>query len=231
MAFYTLQELVQRTTLRLRQTPGVGAQLYSEGVIRHMLEETYQMVRAQRWWDHLTSFRQRSLDGVNGLITLGIGGATEGYRDVHSVMYGRSTTPLPTTGMDFSPVGMSGTRPRWVQPLHSADDPDGTLLFRVWPVTAVADTLTPLVVRVRTDPIGVFTDPLVRVPFDWTCLVNGAAAKYLADDGSNPAAQAMLDRTFNERLQQLQIQHDSVTLVVDGRSNSMWDGNQWATEP
>jgi len=66
------------------------------------------------------------------------------------------------------------------------------------------------------------------VPFDASCIINGAAAKYAADDGTNPATVTMLQQAFENRLQQLEQQHDSAKLILDPRMNDPSILNEWA---
>jgi len=67
----------------------------------------------------------------------------------------------------------------------------------------------------------------VKVPFDPICLINGAAAKYAADDASNPATVQTLLTVYNERLDQLQRQFDSRPMVLDPRMSDGVYPQQW----
>lgn len=230
MAFLSAADLTQRVIIRLRQTPGTGTQLYAEPAILQLLEETYEMVRVQRWWDHMMQWMTRYLDGTTGLVTVPFSGARERFRDVQQVCWNNIGIPLPQLGAGVNPYRLVGTTPRFIEPLHVSDDSGGTLLFRVWPLTSVASAAVPLRIHLRTDPTGLFTDVTKIVPFDATCLVNGTAAKYAADDGMNSAATAMLQHAFEDRLHQLQKQHDSATLSLDPRLSSTLGLSVWAEE-
>ena len=227
MAYFTLTELINRTIVRLRMVAGPSTQLYAEDAIAHMLEETYEMVRLQRWWDHLMSWQSQQLTGTNGLIVGTIVGAREGFHDVQHIFHGNSNQPLPIASADLNPHRLVGTVPRFVEPLRTVDDPTNNKLFRIWPMTAVVTAALPLRIRVRLDPANIFTTPSVVVPFDATCLINGAAFKYAADDGANPAQVASLQAAFEARLRQLQHQHDSTVIQLDPRLNVQ---TQWREE-
>lgn len=215
MAYLTLTDLVQRCLRRLRQVPGVTTQAYSEDHIADLLEEVYEEVRALRWWDHLTSYQTRTLDGTTGRVTVPFVGARDRYRDVQGVYYDRSPTPLPITSFHRNPTSYTGTRPRLVEPLDLVADATGMYLFRVWPLASQGTVH----VRLRADPYtNLFDDAANRtIPFDATCLINGACMKYAIMDGTNPGAVGEFDRAYNERVLKLQQQHDSTPLHLDDR--------------
>ncbi len=220
MAFYSLNDLVNRTIVRLRQVPGAATQLYSADMIASLIEEEYEACRAIRWWDHLMKWETRQLDGTTGIVTAPFSGARERFRDIQYVFVGTNNVPIPNLSSNANYAKYTGTYPRFIEPLHSSDDPLGVNLFRVIPVTAVTTVDQPLRVRLRSDPANIFTDPGVIVPFDATCLVNGAAAKYMADDGTNPASVAMLLNTRQERMKRLEQQHDTAVIILDDRTLS-----------
>jgi hypothetical protein len=235
MAFYSHSALVQRTIIRLRQVAGPSTQLYAEDAIAMLIEETYELVRSRRWWDNLTKWETRQLDGTTGKCTAQFIGTREGFRDVDRVCYGSNSTPLPLLSSNINPYRLTGTSPRYVEPLHSADDvqgwaPTGQNLFRIWPLTSVTTVAQPLRIHIREDPASLFTNTAVVVPFDASCLINGAAAKYAADDGTNPATVTMLQQAFENRLQQLEQQHDSAKLILDPRMNDPMLLNEWAED-
>ena len=230
MSFLSLTDLRQRVIRRLRQVQGANTQLYSEQVIDDMLLEAYDMCRSSRWWDHLMSWEVRELTGTNGLITAPLIGARQRYRDVRYVVVGTTSTALPVLSVGVNPYRLSGTYPRYIEPLSVSDDPNGTLLFRVWPLTASAPAAVPLRIQLRKDPPNVFTDPATIVPFDSICLINRASALYAADDNANPTQVESLDSVFKERLTQLQMQHDSAPIVLDSRFSSL-NVDQWFEGP
>lgn len=210
--------------MRLRQVPGVSTQAYSETHIAHLLEECYEQCRGLRWWDHLTAWYTRTLDGTTGKFTVALEGAREGMRDVQCVYAGVNGIPLTMLDGRTNPSRYSGTTPRAMEALTGADDPTGTFLFRVWPIAAVGDVS----IRARLDTADVFDDNQVIVPFDSTALINGACMKYAMGDGTNPGAVAEFDRAYNERVMQLQQQHDARPLSLDTRPGIQTD---WLEEP
>jgi len=235
MAFYSLSDLVQRTIIRLRQVAGPSTQLYAEDVITMLIEETYEIARSRRWWDNLTKWETRQLDGTTGVCTASFAGTREGFRDVERVCVGNNSVPLPILSSNINPYRLTGTSPRYVEPLHASDDIQGWApvaqnLFRIWPLTSVTTMALPLRVHIRSDPANLFTDPSVIVPFDASCIINGAAAKYAADDGTNPATVTMLQQSFENRLQQLEQQHDSAKIILDPRMGDPNILNEWAED-
>lgn len=221
MAYLSYTDLVQRCIVRLRQVAGVTTQAYSEASIALLIEECYEQCRVLRWWDHLTTWQTRTLDGSSGKVTSPFIGVREGMRDVQGVFLSGHTTSLSLISQHVNPSRYTGTTPRAVEALNAADDPTGGYLFRVWPIASTGD----VAVRVRSDPADLFTNPVVKVPFDATALVNGACMKYAVMDGTNPGSVIEFDRAYNERVMQLQKMHDSRPLEMDGRSNIHY--NEW----
>ncbi len=230
MSFETHTTLITKTIRRLRMVQGTNTQLYAEDAISDMLIETYEMVRATRWWDHITQWQTRQLDGTTGMVTAAFTGARERFRDIQGVYVNNNSRPLPQLDQFNNPYRLSGTSARYIEPLDSSTDPNGQYLFRVWPLTSTTTVDEPVRVRIRTDPLNLFTDPTVVVPFDATCLINGAAYKYAADDGTNPGAVASLQQTFMQRKQQLEEQHDSAVILLDPRIYSPTGQDQWIEE-
>lgn len=232
MAFYSYADLIQQTIVRLRQVPGAGTQLYSEDVIGKLIVETYEYVRSLRYWDHLTKWLTRDLTGTDGLPTIPFAGARDGWNDIDRIVVGSSNTPLPLLSNNINPYRLTGTYPRYVEPLHQDDDISQFVaelqnIFRIWPLTAIATGTTALRVHIRVDPANLFTDPNVVVPFDHSILINGAAAKYSADDGTNPASVAMLNNAYQTRLEQRTRQFDNQILIKDDRMLSPYTNTQW----
>lgn len=218
MAFLALNDLIHRCLLRLRQVPGVTTQAYSEENIVTLLEEVYDEVRSLRWWDHLMSFEERTLDGTTGKVTVPFVGARERFRDVQAVYYDRQNSPLSMVHQHANPNRYSGTIPRAVEALPlSQFDESGSHLFRVWPLTSVGTVY----VRIRLDPYVDLFDVNVNrtIPFDATAMINGTCMKYAVSDGTNPGAVMEFDRAYNERIMRLQQQHDSTPLVLDDRQD------------
>jgi hypothetical protein len=219
MAFMNTTDLVQRCIVRLRQVSGVSTQTYSENVLAHLLEECYEQCRALRWWDHMTTWQTRTLDGTTGRVTVPFVGARERMRDVQTVYADTWNRELAFLTQHTNPGRLTGTNPRMVEALSVTDDPTGGYLFRVWPLTATGDVR----VRLRADTVGVFTTATVIVPFDATALINGACMKYAVVDGTNPGSVMEFDRAYAERVRQLLQQHDSTPLEMDTRVGHQTD--------
>lgn len=230
MAFLTYTNLIQRVIRRLRMVPGYATQLYAEDVIGDMIQDVYGTVRQERWWDHLMYWETVELDGSTGVITTTLDNLREGFEDVQYIFYGTSNLPLPQLTSDINPYRLSGTTPRYVEPLAADDDPSGNLIFRVWPLESVATIAddNPLRVRVRRDPTNLFTDAQVVVPFDAMCLVNGAAHKYAAGDGTNPTQVEEFRVAFEARLKQLRARHSKAVIQLDPRMGDPHGLTEWA---
>lgn len=227
--FLNTTALIQRVIVRLRMVGGASVQLYAEDAIRDMLQETYNECRSIKWWDHLMSWQSRQLDGVTGTITTPIIGAAERFRDVQNVYFGNNSRPLPIMTQFVNPFRLNGTHPRFVEPLSMADDAAGELLFRIWPLQSVTAVDKPIRARVRTDPANIFDDVSVVVPFDAAALINGAAAKYAADDGTGGGTASTLSAVYRQRMSALEKQHDMATIELDSR-NSNPGLTEWAEE-
>lgn len=231
MAFKTLTSLIQETIISLRMVSGPSTQQYAEDAIAQKLQQTYEMVRSERWWDHLMRWENHQLDGATGKIVGTISNAPNRFHDVKHIYIGSSRRELPILAANVNPYRLTGTIPRFVEPLNVIDDAEGNKLFRIWPLAAITEIDKPLRCYVRVDPPNLFTSPTVVVPFDATCLINGAAYKYAADDGTNPASVATLQNAFGERLKQLMYAHDSAVILLDPRDQThgvdVWTEEGW----
>lgn len=230
MTFMPYGDLIQATIRRLRQVTGQATQLYSQDEIARLLVEQYEIVRSERWWDHLMSRVAVQLDGVTGTPTVGFAGAREGFRDIQAIYYRNISTQLPQLTRDVNPYRLTGTYPRFVEPLAYADDAaEPRKLFRIWPLESVTDASTPIRVLYRRDPVDLFIDNTVVVPFDSGVLINMAAARYLAQDGTNPGAVGDLNNAAVIRLEQLRRSHDNTIIMLDQRATTL-GLNEWAEE-
>jgi hypothetical protein len=230
MAFLSYTDLIQATIRRLRQVTGQATQLYSQDEIARLIVEQYEIVRSERWWDHLMSRAEAQLDGTTGQPTVGFAGAREGFRDIQAIYYRNISTQLPQLTRDVNPYRLTGTYPRFVEPLaYVDDDVEPRKLFRIWPLGSVTTVDTPIRVLYRRDPTDLFTDNAVVVPFDSSTLINMSAARYLAQDGTNPGAVGDLNNTALIRLDQLRKSHDNTVIMLDQRTTTP-GLNEWAEE-
>lgn len=226
MAFMSLTNLQQAVIRRLRQVAGSSVQLYAEDIISDYLKETYEAVRSKEWWDQLMVWDEKQVDPLTGLVTVAFTGCRDGFGDVRAVVQGDNTQPLPVLQSN-NPNRITGTVARFIEPLNAIDDPTGTFLFRVWPRETVTTVDKPLRIRRRRDPLNLFTDPAVVVPFDSAVLINGAAHSYAADDGTNPAQVQKLGEAFNARLGLLIKQHNTGPVVLDARMRDPIGVTEW----
>jgi hypothetical protein len=224
VAFYNTTELIDRTIRRLRQVGGAATQLYSSDTLRDLLEETYTMCREQRYWDHMMEWRVYDAIG-NGQLA-GVDLSYTVPADVKVVHYGNDNTPLPWLGSQ-NPARVVGNNVRYI----SATAYGSTMPFTYYPqsFTTVGSTYK-LHAYIRKTYAGVFSNPDIVVPFDATALINGAAAKYAIDDGTNMGSVEMLQKVFNDRMDQLRAQHDQAILKLDDRSTGPYP-TSWYTVP
>ena len=153
-------------------------------------------MRSLRWWDHLTTWQTRELDGITGRVTVPFTGARERMRDVQAVHHGASNQPLSMLTQHMNPGRSHRHQSSCVEALSVLDDPTGEYLFRVWPIASTGTVYA----RVRADPGNVFTDAGVVVPFDASVLINGTCMKYAIGDATNPGMAMEFDRAYNERV-------------------------------
>jgi hypothetical protein len=218
--------LIQRTIQRVRQVPGAGAQLYSEDEIGNLIRETFENVRGKLYWEHMMQWVECQLDGTQGFVVTPFttfGYAAQGGDDVQAVYWNTSQRPLPMLG-SLNPRRMAGTVPKYIKKLSVADDPARQRLFQVYPIASVTTTDTPLMAYVRLDPLNLFDDPNIIVPFDSAVLINGAAAAYLSFDGN--VARGPL-AAYNERLEELTRAQNSAPIILDSRTYAPFGPDRW----
>lgn len=219
-------DLIQRTIRRVRQVPGVGAQLYSEDEIGDLIKEVYYRVRSRQYWEHLMKWVPCQLDGVTGRVVTAFtaaGYAAEGGDDVQAVYVNTSQRPLPQLGT-LNPKNLNGTVPKYMKKLSISDDPNRAYLFEIYPKTSVTTTDTPIMVYVRLDPNNLFTTPNIVVPFDSAVLINGAAGEYLAFDGAQARGPLAV---YQERLQELEKAQNSSPIILDSRTYTPFGPDRW----
>jgi len=227
MAFRSYSALIQSTITALRMVAGPSVQQYAEDAIGDKLREVYETVRMERWWDHLMRWEAHQLDGTTGKIVGTIANASLGWQDVQYMYFGNNPRPMDQLATTENPYRLTGTTPRFVEPLNVVDDPENNKLFRIWPLSSVTTVDKPIRLRVRVDPPDLFTNPAVIVPFDQWVLINGAAFKYSATDAANAAQTAEHQGAFETRLSQIIRRYDTAVIILDPRKSNPNGVDDW----
>lgn len=211
----TMEELINRTITRLSMTPGVGTQTYAEDQLMEMIQHKFDVLFDDYWWPQFRSWYEWTLDGTLGVVTTDLTDIVKRFQDIKIVYPNGSDRPLGRLPDTISPFNISGTTPRFVEPINTVSK-----RFRVWPRASTGS----LDVLARTKPDTYV--PEDEVDFDDQLLILGAAYDYLEDDGTNPAATGKMLSLFTDRRNQLVKSLDSMPTQLDPYSAQAPDGWQ-----
>lgn len=222
--FATYTTLITDCVRRLRQVPGVNTQLYAETVIGSYIQESYSILRTETWWPWLMKRITASLDGTTGTVTgtpfLSAGLAD--FDDIRAIYLSDYQQRMPMISEDINPLTITSIQfSRYVEPLSYHDDPSGTKLFRIYPLTTTGSVY----VWARVDPSTIFTNPSLVIPMNKYLLINYVMWRYMTDDAANPgAATAALQAYEKIKEQELMKVNDQPVWLNPGfgQINDVW---------
>lgn len=212
--FKNLTELVDLTTMKLRQVSGAGVNIYSDGPIKLAIEDIYYLAVGDRWWPHLMKTLTRTLDGSTGIVTEDLTGVDE-FTDIRAVWYQGEQRPLPIMPHYANYNAGVGAQQRCIEPLNWDDD-NADRFFRMIPVT----TTGTVYIHCRTTPDQIFTNPEVIIPFNPALLAAGAAWSYAASEGVNPAHVVKLQQEFTDAMKTERNSYRDMGIPLDPRQAS-----------
>lgn len=202
MRNYTLQELVDKTIMRLSMVSGASVQLYSEERVADSIQGIFERVFDLAWWLQFSSWYTWTLDGTLGVVTTDLSNILKRYEDIQVVYYGTDTAPLTQLPMTLNPSSIpTSTVPAFIAPYASASK-----VFCVIPGSATG-TIT---VYCRTLPDVFALEDTVN--FDSELLISGACYSYAEDDGANLGQIEKFKRQFDNRLQQLRVMQHAIPI-------------------
>lgn len=216
MVFLTLSNLIAKVEARISEVSGPSVQTYSEDTIAGLLQEAYDYVIREAWWDHLMSWQTIALDGTTGKSTSDITCCSD-FIDIRAVFTPVSSRPLPTLPRDFNPYMILGNN--IAQYLEADLTPNR--LFHVWPLTAQGN----LYLHGRKSRAADF-GPADTLSFDPIALTNYAAWKMTIDDATNPGQVSAFEEAFNKRIKQLKDAYNAKPIQLDPAVNPTMYGWQ-----
>jgi hypothetical protein len=208
-------DLILRTEQSLSQVAGTGTQLYAEDRIANYLQQVFNFVFKETWWEDYMQWFERTLDGSQGVVTTKLDDIAE-WDDIRRVFHEDSDVPLRVLPSNINPFRIGGsaqagsTTPRYYS-RHADDD----RLVQFWPKNATGKVY----IHARVHPGDFTLDSDVKM--DSNLLVNGAAYQYAEDDGTNPGAIQKFQNLFESRLRQLRRERNKTAVELDPHSGTI----------
>lgn len=208
--YLTFRELIDQTARKLSMYPGTsGVQLYAEDRIALYIQDKFDMIFDEVWWDDYMRWFERELDGEIGITTEAIEGVRR-FDDIKAVFADARKHPLPLFPGHAPPQVFEGNTPRFVTHTYNPDFVEERI-FQIVPKTSVGNVY----VNARVHP-GEFTvNDTVRM--DPLVLTSGAAYAYAEDDGHNPGQIQKFQTEFETRLDQLKKMTSNQPISMDPR--------------
>lgn len=220
-----LNEAVDEVIRRLSEVPGTATQDYSEERIVRLLNSAFKFIRSHCDWPELLTWHQRTLNGVDGRVTVPIANVL-GPKDIKFIYPVNSDVKLALLPTTINPanVVLSTTQPRWVQLLGPADDPitqQGKFLFRLWPQAATGD------INILVKNNRIYTSKMMddELWLDDEAMILHACMRQANSDGANQAEQGDFASQFADRMRQ--ITKENLNLPIDNNPGSTTTPYSW----
>ncbi len=188
----TLSELTSRVLSRISMVTGTDTQLYAEDRVAEMIQHKFDVLFDEAWWPQFLFWRQDTLDGTLGVVTVDLTNILKRFDDVRFIYPANSNSVIPGLSAAQNPYNLSGTTPIAFGELN-----DPTKVFNIWPHSAIGSI--EWTGRTKPDKFN----PTDVINFDEQVLVLGAAFDYLEDDGTNINATQKFQVLFESRAEQL----------------------------
>lgn len=207
----TIAELLERVQTRLFLLSGLDIQIHAETQLIEMLRGCYNTLFQDFWYPEFTYPMVQTLDGTTGQVTANLSNEIFRFADIHSVLLGTSTTPLPFLSI--------GTNVSQVSRTCVAPSTDPQKVFKIFPVTE-NDVVTIWYRKKLAD--SVWTEPNLPaiMNFDDDVLLYGAVYEFLANDDSNPAATELYMKKYQQRQDQIRKAQWNIPISKTALNNS-----------
>jgi len=211
----TFGSIVTKVLQRLALVEGLDAQIYAEPRIQLAVQHKFDLIFREYWLPDYTVYQEPyTLDGVTGTIIGDLTGKLNDWRDLHSVMWQNSRSPLPIAPMNTRDTDIQYPS---VRPFAT----DKTKMFKILPINSVGNVY----ITYRTKPAD-FEEDTDPIYMDTQLLLLGTCWDVLEDDGTNPGASDKFRVLFQDALSQFNRTQHTIPLAVAASSGSIW--NRWA---
>lgn len=201
----TLQQLIVDVETELHQSAGVSVQVYSQGMIAHLIKSAFELIIDEYDWKRFRSFATYTLDGTTGATTTAISASFSSYGDIQRVYADTSDRALTLFTYERNPSAYEGNSALMYYQ-HATD------IIRVIPATSEG-TIT---VVGSTYPASYDFALDETVPFDALALRYLSAWQYMVDDGTNASSATKLQNLFETRLKQLKDMEMNAPISLTG---------------
>ena len=199
----TLRDAVTQVVRNMSLTNGVNMTPYSDDTIVSYLIAAHEQIMGEAEWSEMIVWRDRTLDGVNGLVTELITD-TDDWKKIRRIYHESAQTPMAMLSSYTNPqTTMIGFGYRGLPPEEDNTGIGGRYLVRFYPPTLTGR------VMFQIERSLDFTDDTTVLPVDWWLHVYIASWMYAADDGTNPAQLQKYMQLADKRMKQINAAENS----------------------
>lgn len=192
MAYKSAQLLMLDVQKDVGLVNGTAVQTYTEPLIYQAIQVIFDMMFRKRFWDHLTDWYERTVDGTTGLVTVDMDTICKGFEDIECIYLNDFSRQL-VKPYDMRYKVVNGSAAMYYTPIvYNSASPDlfTKKIIQFWPVTATSV----VAMRIRTKPADFVPQDIVPFPSD--IIAMGAAWKLLESDGINPTAAQVSQQMY-----------------------------------
>lgn len=204
ITFKTVSDAFRECAKQMSLTSGEGINPYSEDLIVSYLDSTHKLVIDEKEWAETIKWYQRTLDGVQGLVTTSIPNCDD-WKNIRRIYQDSFQTPLPLLTTYANPL--NSTLQLGYLPLEPDDDlqppATGRYLVRFYPLTNTGTVL--FQIQQEYD----FSNPDLIIPIDFWLHVYGACMQWAGSDDAAPNELAKFTKLYNKRLTQMVAKENS----------------------
>jgi hypothetical protein len=190
---------------------GVSVQQYAEDPILHGIQTAFDRLFKLRFWPSYSEWATWTLDGTTGKVTTDLTSLVKDFTDIANIWYGSDTNPLTRRPTYTNPANITGTRPRYWEPLKQ----EPTRIFRILPITSTGNVTA----YYRTKPADFDIDSTLYL--DPLLLELASALAYLASDNANPTMINLVQEELKTYFSTVDMNHDDDEIELDANAHSI----------
>lgn len=155
----SVDEIVDRTIIRLSQVTGAGVQTYAEPQILEAVQHKFDALFDEVFWPHLSGWTTVTLDETTGKPTTDLITLIKSFKDIQAIFPGTSDRQLPILSGHVNAARLdSGTEPKYVQAL-----PEPPVWYNVASALTTAMSSTTVTVNLGNREHGLAVSDKVRI--------------------------------------------------------------------
>lgn len=192
----TVGEAIAEIARRCNFTNAPGMTPYSDDMAMSFFVSAFEDLMDEHEWDELVYWQERTLDGVNGLVTQLVTGCKD-WKKIKRIYHESQQTPMALLSSYTNPLTSTllfGYRSIGIDEITG---PNGRYLVRFYPLTLTGRVLF------QIERTLDFTDRDAIVPVDWWYCVYFACWQWATSDMGNVAQANMYASLMKRRMGQI----------------------------